>query len=283
MRSMSLVQPCVTDLHQQVTAAKTKAPPPPCPKSRRRLAPTPPTAAVTVCGNIRSCGFAAAPRACAMSIGPPGGPAWSLMSRPGSQPTRSAWTFPCCADKPWCLACGCERCIADKREHQGAASAVPRAAPPKAEPLPTVVLSATASSVPRPAPPEPEPLPSVASVPPPRWPPPPTELPPSVPQQASPEAQLLPAGKPDDQPKPWIISCLDCDDPEQADVCPRCDLPRCQSCENQGLCCNSPEAQSGRQRLQERQARGHELAASTAAGAARDHARRAAAASAAAV
>ena len=80
----SLVQPCDTDLHQQVTAAKTKAPPPPCPKSRRRLAPTPPTAAVAVCGNIRSCGFAAAPRACAMSIGPPGGPARSLLSRPRS-------------------------------------------------------------------------------------------------------------------------------------------------------------------------------------------------------
>ena len=132
-----------------------------------------------------------------MSIGPPSGNEWSQLSRPGSQPTTSAWTFPCCADKPWCLACGCERCIADKREHLGAASAVPRAAPRKAEPLPTVVLSATASSVPRPAPPEPEPLPSVASVPPPRWPPPPKELPPSVPQPASPEVQLLPAGKPD--------------------------------------------------------------------------------------
>ena len=170
-----------------------------------------------------------------MSIGPPSGTEWSQLSRPGSQPTRSAWTFPCCADKPWCLACGCERCIA--------------------EPLPTVVLSATASSVPRPAPPEPEPLPSVASVPPPRWPPPPTERPPSVPTHAFPEAQLPPAGKHDDPPKPWIISCRDCQDPEQAGVCPRCDLPRCQSCANQGLCCNSPEAQSGRQRLQERQAR----------------------------
>ena len=168
-----------------------------------------------------------------MSIGPPRVSARSLLFRPGSQPTTSAWTFPCCADKLWCLACGCERCNAD--------------------PLPTVVISATASSVPPPAPPVPEPLPSVASVPPPRWPPPPTELPPSVPQQASPEAQLLPAGKHDDQPKPWIISCRDCDDPEQAEVCPRCDLPRCQSCGNQGLCCNSPEAQSGRQRLQERQ------------------------------
>ena len=57
------------------------------------------------------------------------------------------------------------------------------------------------------------------------------------------------------QPKPWIVSCRDCDDPEEADVCPRCDLPRCQPCGNQGLCFKSPEAQSGRQRLQERQAR----------------------------
>ena len=64
----SLVQPCDIDLHQQVTAAKTKAPPPPCPKSRRRLAPTPPTAAVAVCGNIRSCGFAAAVAACRFEV-----------------------------------------------------------------------------------------------------------------------------------------------------------------------------------------------------------------------
>ena len=109
-----------------------------------------------------------------MSIGPPRVPARSLLFRPGSQPTTSAWTFPCCADKLWCLACGCERCNAD--------------------PLPTVVISATASSVPPPAPPVPEPLPSVASVPPPRWPPPPTELPPSVPQHASPEAHANSAG-----------------------------------------------------------------------------------------
>ena len=54
------------------------------------------------------------------------------------------------------------------------------------------------------------------------------------------------------QPKPWIVSCRDCDDPEEAEVCPRCDLPRCWSCGNQGLCCNSPEAQYGRRRLQER-------------------------------
>ena len=54
------------------------------------------------------------------------------------------------------------------------------------------------------------------------------------------------------QPKPWVVSCRDCDVPEEAEVCPRCDLPRCQSCGNQGLCFKSPEAQSGRQRLQGR-------------------------------
>ena len=56
---------------------------------------------------------------------------------------------------------------------------------------------------------------------------------------------MLPAGKPDDQPKLWILYCLDCDDPEQAEVCPRCDLPRCQSCENRGSVATTPRPSLG--------------------------------------
>ena len=47
----------------------------------------------------------------------------------------------------------------------------------------------------------------------------------------------------------WVPVCGDCDDPDKATACPRCDLPGCWACQAVAQCCASPEADGGRLRL----------------------------------
>ena len=172
-----------------------------------------------------------------MSIGPPNGPAWSLLSRPGSHPTMPPQDEMSICDLLRFAKRGPEAAmhaseeLARRAAVSAEAASKARSAASSATDEATSLLAAARGQ----------------------------ELAASTAAGAAreharraAEASAAAVAVVQHQPQPWIVSCRDCDDPEEAEVCPRCDLPRCWSCGNQGLCCNSPEAQYGRRRLQER-------------------------------
>ena len=173
-----------------------------------------------------------------MSIGPPHGPAWSLLSRPGSYPSMPP-PAEMSIGNLLLFARRCPEAAMHASEELSRRAAVFAEEASKARSEASAATDEVASLL------------ATAQV---------QELAASAAAGAArdharraAEASAAAVAVVQHQPKPWIASCRDCDEPEEAEVCPRCDLPRCQSCGNQGLCCKSPEAQSGRQRLQERQ------------------------------
>ena len=186
-----------------------------------------------------------------MSIGPPDGPAWSLLSRPGSHPSMPPPDEMSISDLLLLAKRGPEAAMRPSQELARRAADSAEAAS-KARSAATAATDAVTRHQARAAAAASSASQALAAAQ-------DEEFAASTAAGAAreharraAEASAAAVAVVQHQPQPWIVSCRDCDDPEEAEVCPRCDLPRCRSCGNQGLCCNSPEAQYGRRRLQER-------------------------------